>query len=186
MNPCPAPYEDWPADLVLTHGFWLVRLAQTAPGEPPTWAGHVAGVVEPGRVLQALTWVREGDWSAVSRPYQAWRHAGLTWEQRLAIAAEARKFKGRLYGAWKLGLQLGDNLLARGLHVFGHHGEVYAFRRLTFADAFPICNLVWAWPYEKAADYRFGEAARLTSPDDMLDWLQQRPEWVLVHREDPA
>ena len=176
-------YQDQPADLIITHGIEIVRECETSPGETPAWAGHIAGVETPGVVLQALAHVVKGPWSTVGRPYEVWRHTGLTDAQRQAVAAEARKFLGRHYGWWKLFLQLGDHHLAWIVHwLTGREGELYAFRRLAFWDKAPICNLVWALAYQRGAGYLFGEDPFLTSPDDMRDWVLSHVEWEMVDR----
>ena len=172
-----------PADVIFCPGYGLIRLFQTAPGEERSVAGHVAGYTFDGNVVQAaLPKVTEQPiHEAMQGPMEVWRHTGLAMGERREVATYARGYIGRRYGMIKLGLQLGDNLLARSLHLTGWHGEIYAFRRLQYRDNYPNCHWVWAAAYERALGYLFGMHTRLTSPDAMHDWVMSRAEWRKVY-----
>lgn len=166
-----------PADIIFTPGMGAIRLFQTAPGEDPTWAGHVAGLGTPSMVVEAKWKVVSTAWDKYRErtpAFEVWRHTGLTMEQREAVAAVALGFMDESvhYGWWKLGLHLGDWGLAWarwGLTAGQWEGEAYALRRLMFSDEFPICNWVWAKAYQEAIGYRFGVKAAWTTPDTMHD-----------------
>ena len=166
-----------PADIIFTPGMGLVRLFQTAPGESPTWAGHVAGLGTSDIVTEALwkvTCTGLDEWREKAPVYEIWRHNGLTMDQRKDAAAYALSFVDDSihYGWWKLGVHLGDWGLAwaRWLATAGvWEGEAYGLRRFMFSDEFPICSWVWARAYQEAIGYRFGVRAAWTTPDSMHD-----------------
>ena len=183
-----------PADLIFAHGSGLFRLFQTSPGEPTTWAGHVAGFGTPTEIVEALWHVRckpWSEWAAHEQQYEVWRHTGLSFDERLGVADKALWFTNHTvhYGWWKLGVHLGDWGLAWARHglveglTLGHHGwegEAYVLRRLMFLDEFPICNWVWAKAYQEAIDYRFGVRAAWTTPDTMHDHVKESKGWECV------
>lgn len=177
-------YAALPADLGFTPGLGAVRLAQRTPGEPPSKAGHVFGFVSGSHILEARAKVQMTPWAEHTGPCQVWRHTGLSNEQRLMVAGAAMSFKGKLYGAWKIGLQLVDWALAWSAWAItlGHHqGEIYAARRLQFSDDFPNCHQVWDQAYRQAIGYQLGVGAHLTNPDQMLDYVEQSPHWEKVY-----
>lgn len=181
-----------PGDLLLFHGSaWVssaIRWATQAKGEVETYANHVGGIGYGGRVDGDATDI-EALWTAVEHPlsddqgreFQAWRlmeiHEDgkpvrtITTPDRLLLATTARAYLGRKYGAFKIGLHLGDALLAK---VFG--GSPYLFRRLALMDDYPICSWLWAHAYDKALGYRFGVDPDAAAPDDMHDWCLAHPE----------
>lgn len=177
-----------PADIIFTPGWGAVRLFQTAPGEEPTWAGHVAGLGTPNIVVEALWKVTPTAWEEykeITPAFEVWRHTGLTMKQRKDVADHAMSFvDGSVhYGWWKLGLHLGDWGLAwaRYYATLKHwEGEAYALRRLMFIDEFPICNWVWAKAYQEAIGYRFGVKAAWTTPDTMHDHVKESKPWECV------
>lgn len=181
----------WPADVIPTPGWPITRWFERGPNERPTYAGHIAGMHDSQNVLEALLRVTLHPYADMANePHQVWRHVGLAQHERLAVAHEASKFIGDLYGGWKLFLQAGDGLLSKlfGLVSLGHYpkkGDVYACRRLQFWDQFPNCHWVWAVAYERAIGYRFGVEGRLTNPDVMHDFMIQSPDWELIWEISP-
>lgn len=173
------------ADLIISHGMSLIRFPQTEPGEAPTYAGHIAGLISPAEMFHAVSTVRRASWPAYNQPCQVWRHRHLTDQQRQAIVDAVLKFEGRPYGPLKLFLHLGDWALAwarYGLTLGRVRGEVWACRRLSRLDWFPICSYLWAHAWEEALGYQFGAPAERVNPDDMHDWVKQHPEdWELVY-----
>ena len=180
-----------PADIIFTPGTGLIRFFQTAPGEDPTWAGHVAGLGAVSLVVEAkwkVTTSAWDQWRENAPAFEVWRHTGLTLNQRADVAAYALSFVDESihYGWWKLGLHLGDWALAwarYGLTLGACQGEAYALRRLMFANSFPICNWVWAMSYQEAIGYRFGVKAAWTTPDTMHDHVEESEAWEMVERK---
>lgn len=177
-----------PADIIFAPGSALIRLFQRSPSEPPTWAGHVAGMGTPVDVVEALWRVRSkpwAEWAAHNPQYEVWRHTGLTFDQRLDIADRALGAVHNTihYGWWKLGIHLGDWGLAWAAYAatLGQRtGELYALRHLLFLDEYPICNWVWAKAYQDAMGYQFGVRATWTTPDTMRDHVLESKDWVRV------
>lgn len=176
----------WPADVIATPGWAVTRWITRGPNERPTYAGHIAGMYDSLNVLEALWHVTLHPYEDMAQePHQVWRHTGLAHHERLAVAGEAGKYIGDLYGGWKLLLQAGDGLLSKflGLVTLGHYppaGDVYAFRRLQFWDQFPNCHWVWAVAYQRAIGYRFGVDGKLTNPDVMHDHMVNSPNWEMI------
>ncbi|OIO03155.1 MAG: hypothetical protein AUJ49_04970 [Desulfovibrionaceae bacterium CG1_02_65_16] len=171
-----------PGDLIFTHGAGLIqrgiRWAERKPGEPESYANHVAGFTGPDQVTEAL-------WSVQTRPFaqfndgtlfQVWRCMPLTAAQRQAVAAQALAYVGRDYGLLKIGAHLGDALLSR---LMGRN--VYAVRRLASLDSYPICSWVWSHAYEAlGAPNFFGLDPNAADPDDMHDCVSASPSWAMV------
>lgn len=187
-----AKHKDWfvglPGDLIFTPGTSVVRWLQRAPGEPPTKAGHVAGLVAAQVVLEARLTVQTKSirrYKAETPGFWVYRKKGLTPEQRDALADALHEFSGNLYGGPKLLLHGADWGLAylRYLASFGHlTGEVYLARRLLFLNHFPICSWVYAAAYFKVLGYTFGVPPEMANPDQMLDWVESHPdEWELIY-----
>lgn len=181
----------WPADIIATPGWAVTRWITRGPNERPTYAGHIAGMYDSLNVLEALLRVTLHPYADMeNEPHQIWRHQGIAHHERLAVAAEAKKYDGRLYGGWKLLLQAGDGLLSKllGLATLDRYppaGDVYAFRRLQFWDDFPNCHWVWAVAYQRAIGYRFGVDGKLTNPDVMHDFMVQSPDWEMIWEVSP-
>lgn len=184
--------KDWfvglPGDIIFTAGEGVIRLTQRVPGEAPTKAGHVAGLVGPQTVLEARLTVQTKSirrFKAETPTFWVYRRQALTPDQRDNLADALHEFSGRLYGGPKLLLHLGDWALAwarYGLTLGAWKGEAYAFRRLLCLDAFPICSWVYARAYEKVLGYQFGVPAAEANPDQMLDWVESHPEeWELIY-----
>ncbi len=174
-----------PGDLLLYNGRGLlpslIGWAETGKGEAPTYAKHVGGIGHSGPLpsatrIEALWKVEEFPATGlVNRRVQVWRMDGLTYGERTDLAAYARKHLGDKYGVLKLGAHLGDALLSK---AFG--GHPYVFRKLARLDDYPICSWLWAYAYDRVLGYRFGMPPRAAAPDDILDWIEDRPEWFMV------
>lgn len=186
-------FKGLPADIITVPGW--ANLCERFPGEQPTYAGHIAGLISSQYVLEAL-------WRVVTRPWEkfqadheeleVWRLKTITMEQAQAIADRAVDlFSGKSYAWWKIGLHLADWLFAWG--TFGvtwvgtaglkpYKGEPHMFRKLIVTDA-PVCHFVWAEAYDCVAGYRFGVEPHEVDPDQMHDWMKAHPEeWELVYQ----
>lgn len=173
----------WPADVVFTKGWGPVRFLQRTPGEGPTYAGHVAGMVTPGEGIEALVRVRRFSWSTFVEPCRVYRHINLHREQRIGIVSRWEAGEGRLYAPLKLGLHAVDWGLSWalcGLTLGAVRTEVTAARRLSFIDWLTICSQFIADGYEKGAGYSFGLGALKDNPDGMEDHCILSPDWELV------
>lgn len=173
--------ETQSADLIFCHGYsWLtqaIRWAERGKNESASNAAHVAGIIEGNLAEEALTKVVAHAYNKTNFPgtHYVYRNTKLTQVQRDLIVAEAEDYIGRTYGYLKILTQLGDALLQK---AFG--GSIYAFRRLTTDDKYPICSWVWAYAYYKAINYTFGIKPQEATPDDMLDFVQGSSDWELV------
>lgn len=186
-----------PGDLLLFRGSSrlsrAIRWATRSRGEEATYANHVGGIGQGGSIDGDATNI-EALWKAVEHPlrdgrgceFQAFRLVQvfapgkpvtlITTSERLRLAAAARGYIGRQYGAGKIVLHLGDALLSK---VFG--GSPYIFRRLASLDDYPICSWLWAHAYNDALGYTFGCDPDAASPDDMHDWCVGHPdEWERI------
>ena len=142
-------------------------------------------------VIEALWQVTPTSWDEyrkITPNFEAWRHMGLTMDQRKDVAAQAMSFveKSPALRLVEVGYApggIGGLAWARYLATFGAlKGEAYALRRLMFTDAFPICNWVWAKAYQTAIGYRFGVKAAWTTPDAMHDHVVRSRPWHLVDK----
>lgn len=184
------PYSDFnpggqAGDIVFTRGQGAVRLLQRTPGEPPSYAGHVAMLTSPSRCVEALTTVQAHSWMDDRRPCRVYRHRHWTPAQRQAVAAAMEGRLGRLYAPVKLILHAVDWALAWGrwaLTLGLWSGEVVAARRLAVIDRMVICSQAVADSVAEGAGYHFGTDPNAANPDSMEDWCRQHPQdWELVH-----
>lgn len=169
-----------PGDLLFCHGSSMmakaIRWASRSKNEEKTWTNHVAGIGQRNTIIEA-GWVVVEYQPAPEffETCQVWRNTTLTPEQRIAVAKAARAYLGRRYGGAKILLHLGDAILSK---VFG--GNPYMFRRLAKMDQYPICSWVWAFAYFNALHISFGVSPYMITPDDMLDFCQESPDWSLI------
>jgi len=165
----------------------LIRWAEQAPGEPPSWTNHVGIVsksgflVPPGMeptamVVESLWKTIESDWgkthaSEIGLQAQVWRSTTLTGDNMEKVIETAKAFVGRSYGWWKLFGHLADRLLFKG------NRHISRFLQI---DSRPICSYTVAVSMEAGGVY-FGDAPRVMDPDSELDWVESHPhEWVKV------
>lgn len=182
-----------PSDLIVTPGAWSIRLCQQFPGEPKTWAGHIAGMATSLWVSEALLTVTNSpldQWDAKHPKYEVWRNKSWTREQREAVGKGLLQSTGRLYGTLKLGAMLGDWLLSWGLTAVTL-GMVKKELRLTrrplswmHLDEIPICSYHYGVEAEQGAGYKAWGPPRQLSPDDMHDYVKTHPnEWELIYKK---
>lgn len=166
-----------PCDIVLTRGTGLlsrtIRVLTRGFGEPRTKVNHVGIVVEGGTVreaviVEALSTVQEhrlvDQYDDGKTEVAVYRPLNLTDEQRAAVVAASRKYVGRTYGYFKLGLHLLDWMLL----------GAYVFRRLG-GSRYPICSWLVAEAFGKAG-LNFGKAVGQAQPDDIWDFVTTESE----------
>lgn len=181
-------FKGRPADLLIARGS-MARF-QTAPGEAPSYAGHVGGLLSPGLVLHAKWLVKTeslGKWDT-GHQYKVYRKRGVPMSQRRSVARwTADQYSAKLYPAWRLLNQFGDYLLAWarwGLSRGRLTGEVYFFRKLLKDPTWGLCHRIWAQAYYEVLGYDFGRPPWEANPDQMLDWVEAHPEvWEKVYEK---
>ena len=167
-----------PCDVFLTKGNSFVsgaiRFFTRSFGEKRTEVNHVGIIVTSGSLhsavaVEALSKVRRhtlGRYATKRTTGVAvFRPDNLTDDQRATIVAKAESYVGRRYGWTKVVAHFADWTL-RG---------VYAFRRLTADDQYPICSWVVAQAFD-AADKDFGVEAGAANPDDIWDFVMSNPD----------
>jgi hypothetical protein len=183
-----------PGDVVLVRGTSLfsraIRWATRRRHETPSRMNHgcliddVAPLPD-AMVTEALATVKTHPFADVLKDgaeVEVWRHTGLTIDERQAIAAKAREYRDRKYGAGKIALHFIDALVNK---VWWGKGELFLARRLCSLDSLPMCIWVIVFPYYRAAGVVFGpdlEHAhpRLMDPDHLHDWVIKSPSWWRV------
>jgi hypothetical protein len=174
-----------PGDLIFTrnpHALGkLIRFFTRRINEAPTYTNHVAGVgPEAKTVIEALWHVVEtplDQWLKDNPCFEVWRRVGLPDRFRETIAKEAKGYVGRDYGWWKLGLHALDFSLSKFWFT-----DIYLFRRLMFADRYPICSWVWAYVYSKF-NIVFGVKPSMADPDSMHDWVKCDILWTMIDKK---
>uniref|UniRef100_A0A6H1ZE20 Uncharacterized protein n=1 Tax=viral metagenome TaxID=1070528 RepID=A0A6H1ZE20_9ZZZZ len=182
-----------PGDLIVTPGNWAVRLCQQFPGEPKTWAGHIAGMATPLWVSEALLTVTNTPldlWDAKHPEYEVWRNINWTRDQREAVGRGLLESTGKLYGGLKLGAMFTDWLLSWGLAVatLGMVKTEVRLARLPLSwlrlDDVPICSYHYGVEARQGANYEAWGPPRQLSPDDMHDYVKTHPgEWALIYKK---
>ena len=183
-----------PGDVVLVRGNSLfsraIRWATRRRHETPTRFNHgclmdIAALLPDAQVTEALATVRTHPFADVLRDgaeVEVWRHTGLTMGERQAIAAKAREYRDRRYGASKIALHFLDALVNK---VWWGKNELFIARRLCFLDTLPMCIWAVVFPYYRAAKVLFGPDLRRADPrymdpDSLHDWVTRCPSWVRV------
>lgn len=183
----------YPADLVLVEGAgWLsetIRQCEQGPGEAPSRASHVGGVLAESsmtlaRIVEALSTVQVNDLATYrGTPIRIVRHAGLTWAKRLAIVASVERQIGCAY-PWG---QIACHALDAGLAKLGHLLTLglwkpqppVIFRHLASIDPTNICSTLWARAYAKHG-LAFGAPDFAAQPDDIDDHATPANGWATV------
>jgi len=181
-----APPEFKASDIIVVPGFFAAF--QTAPGEAPSYGGHIAGFLSPLYVLHALWRVVTQAWGSFAREhpkgFQVWRKLDLSDDERRAVAAKASEYSARGYGWWRLIFHGADYALGWVAHyLWGGKGEVYLARRLLSDQTrWPLCHEVWARAYKEVLGYEFGREWAEVTPDTMNDHMKAHPgEWTMVY-----
>lgn len=174
-----------PGDVVFVEsggviGFGIRSITQRR-GEGRTYVNHVSVIVPPlqekAEPASAVMLVDAQPPDVERRPLAAYvgdlvavyRHAGLTYAQRLAIAEKARTYEGDRYGKTKI-----------LLHAFG-------MQALCVWDDRPICSYEVAMSYAHVLpDIRFGSRfdvkPNAADPDDIWDAARAGMPWVCMRR----
>ena len=174
-------------DVFYTHtdsllGF-LIRWAETDPGERPSWASHTGVVLQDGdlfkdavvieavsKVRKGLFQIKPGSYARVYRPIPA-----LTEEEKRIFREVAENLIGKKYGWWKLLFHLADRVVFKGKKVLS---------RLLFIDSRPICSYLAAH-LEAAINRSFGVDPDAADPDNMMDYSDTHPkEWEYLGEVD--
>ena len=163
-----------PCDIFFTKGDtllgYMIRRATREKNEPPTWAGHVGMIVEPGEGLdavciEALNRVERHtlDSQYAGKAVEIRVYRPLTWsdEDKIAILVHLEAEVGERYGYAKIAL----------------HGLKWLtgwnwWLRLAVIDRWPICSYLIADATARRG-YRFGIDAKMATPDDMMDYCHE-------------
>lgn len=155
---------------------WLsraIRFCTRRIGEPRSVVSHVGIVVEGGAlestvIVEALSQVKKRKlveaYGQGKDDLAVYRPINLTEAEVKAVVAAARAYEGRKYGVLKIVLHFLDWLLQ----------GVYFFRALAWMDSYPICSWLVAQSFAKAGK-TFGVAAGAATPDDIWDFVTDRP-----------
>ena len=161
-------------DIVLTRAETFIgraiRFFTRRLGEPPSKVNHVGIMVSPTLIVEALSTVVRRPLAAAygppSKQYIAiYRPLNLTPEEEVQVTQKAEGYVGRKYGYLKIVAQALDWVLQ----------GAYVFRRLFRMDNYPICSWLVAHAYS-AVGKDFGVAAGAATPDDILDFVESRPD----------
>ncbi len=153
-------------------------------GESETHATHVAMIVKYGNdednifVIESSLTVKMTpfkEWAKKNPNFSIWRMKGLSEREREKIADNAVSHLGDLYGFAKIVLHGIDSLIAKFTGK-----DWFIFRRLQFADRYPICNWLVACAYYEAIKYKFTYPPKFTDPDSMNDHVRKSGDFSLV------
>lgn len=174
-----------PGDILLTSSpGWLgrmIRRAERAPGEDPSFASHAGLVVAGGPWGASLVSEAIGR-GVVVRTLHPYAEAGTPVKiirprniparelDRLVGRAYYASDHGARYGFGQLLLHLGDSMLS-----WGRRGEVVFFRKAINSRTFTTCARHVADCYA-ALGYDFGVPVDLCTPDHIDDFATAHPE----------
>lgn len=172
-----------PGDIVFCKGAsWLskaIRVCTRSKKEPKTKTNHVAIVVTYGairiaKIVEALHKVE----SLNLRRYDdgkteiaIYRNIRLELIDQDCIRSVARGYVGQKYGYHKLIPHFLDWLI----------GGRYFFRRILFLQDYPICSWVVSYSLFKCGIEISDLPPSAQSPDDMLDSIENHPDWHCVY-----
>lgn len=164
--------------LILTRGnSWLARLirwGQRAPGEPASRVNHSLLVIEPGYwpatnkldepvIIESDRVVRVARLGIHAADKMIIWDIEMTEAERVLVASDAMRHKGRPYAVLQLIGQLIDNKLLRGLNFF---------RRLAAKDPLDICSHLTGDALA-GVGIVLGVPGYAQSPDDQDDFLRK-------------
>jgi len=162
-------------DLLCVHGGqpWdaFIRLVTQAKGETPTYASHVAIVIQGGQwLIEALPLgvaATPAAWDGESRQAVLFRPPDLQpWQQEI-IEQKVLKYYGQRYGWLKFAVHLFDAVDPLKLNLMEH---------MEFRDEYPICSWVAAYAYQAAKVN--APIPNKATPDDLFDHALQH-DWEI-------
>jgi hypothetical protein len=167
---------------------WLgraIRAFERTPNESPSLVNHTGLILSgdgavPAVSIEALWHVRVGPFRELYGPPHThlvaiYRDVTLGPLEQLTIQRVAQRWIGRHYGPFKLVLHALDYAISKVARR-----DVYAFRRLSCSDRYPICSWIVARAYAETGRC-FGCDSAQASPDDVHDWILGHPEkWVCI------
>lgn len=165
----------------------FIPFFETSPGEEDTIVSHMGIVISGGGVNSA--WVGEPTFSirprVVKHPFteltgDVWvmRLETLTDAQRYLIGSTADDRVGEDYAWWRLGGYAIDNLISRGLGIFGIKKEVRLVSKLNFLSNVSVCSNYATSCLDKFYDWKV-DTKELT-PDEAWDICKADKNFKLV------
>lgn len=173
-----------PADIIFQHSHSFlgkaIRFFTRGRREPKTYANHVAITSADRQVIESLSRVKKTPyWKwCKNKDYQVYHFLEMDMEQRIAIANDAERHVGDLYGGFKLIPQAIDGLLSKVW--FSEVTLARRFSRWRSGESGNICSTLVAWAYHDESDIVFDGHPAVVNPDQMHDYVKKSPEWARV------
>lgn len=151
------------------------------PGESKVYAKHIAGFKISDIISEAVSKVNETNkdkWFKKNKHFEVWRKKDISKFEKDEIYKYLDSKEGKLYGGWKLLLFGMDFGISKILRI-----EVYLFRRIMFAENFPICSWLYSYAYDTIG-YRFCDYhPNYIDPDTMHRCIKESDEWELIYKK---
>jgi len=161
-------------DIILTSsGSLIVQFMSKFQSDPVRW-GHVLVAKDKDKAWEAHWTLRNYSLSKFFKNKLYWKIArkkDLNDEQRDAMKRVAPPLMGKMYGFWRIALQLLD-------HIF----RTNKFSKSNENVELQVCSSFAAWLFDEATGYKFNDVEWMScDPDDIEDDFEKFPErWEIL------